>query len=302
MGLFSKKKKKVDGQPAQSEEAKVSRQVLSEEYRKRLEEAGLAQFKRVIEAGSNEYHRDIDDMVNRLASDMREYTAKQLDITIARINQEITNQLNERISQYTKISEESQSLANQSLSRNAQLMYDKYQQMVTNLQQVVASQEVMMVSVFQDNRNNVADIQKQQSQLLQSLSSEVTLSIDQSRGLRDEMKQSVSQSAEQLLEVYQENIARLEKVRNAQDIAIDKLNQSVANLERQHEQLSELLNSSISQQKAMIAETINENMARIIEHYLFSALGDEPDISSQVPSIIRRMEENKQAMVDDMKL
>lgn len=300
MGFFSRKK--IDKQPVQSEASKTSQRILSKEYRKRLEEAGLAHFKRIIEAGSSEYRHNIDDMINRLTADMREYTAKQLDITIARINQEITGQLNERVSQYAKTSEESQALVAQSLSRNAQLVYDKYQQMVTNLQQVVASQEVMMVSAFQDNRNNVADIQKQQNQLLQSLANEVTSSIDQSKKLREDMKQSVSQSAGQLLEVYQENIARLEKIRSAQDMAIDRLSQSVTNLERQHEQLSDMLNSSIAQQKAMIADTVNENMAKIIEHYLFSALGDEPDISSQVPSIIKRMEENKQAMTDDMKL
>ena len=43
-------------------------------------------------------------------------------------------------------------------------------------------------------------------------------------------------------------------------------------------------------------------MARIIEHYLLEALGDQYDLKAQLPAIIQQLETNKQAIVDDMKL
>jgi hypothetical protein len=43
-------------------------------------------------------------------------------------------------------------------------------------------------------------------------------------------------------------------------------------------------------------------MAQIVEHYLLGALGDQFDMKAQLPSILQQLEENKQAIVDDMKL
>lgn len=43
-------------------------------------------------------------------------------------------------------------------------------------------------------------------------------------------------------------------------------------------------------------------MARILEHYLIGALGEQTHFKAQLPSIIEQLEKNKQAMMDDMKL
>ena len=43
-------------------------------------------------------------------------------------------------------------------------------------------------------------------------------------------------------------------------------------------------------------------MAAIVERYLLGALGDQYDLKAQLPAIIKQMEENKQAIADDMKL
>jgi hypothetical protein len=52
----------------------------------------------------------------------------------------------------------------------------------------------------------------------------------------------------------------------------------------------------------MVIDVINDNMSRIIEHYLIGALGEQSSLREQLPSILENLEENKQAMVDDMKL
>lgn len=52
----------------------------------------------------------------------------------------------------------------------------------------------------------------------------------------------------------------------------------------------------------MLVDAFEQNMAQIIEHYLLGALGDQYDLKAQLPSIIKQMQDNKQAIVDDMKL
>jgi hypothetical protein len=40
----------------------------------------------------------------------------------------------------------------------------------------------------------------------------------------------------------------------------------------------------------------------VVEHYLVGALGDQYDLKTQLPSILASLEENKQTIVDDVKL
>jgi hypothetical protein len=43
-------------------------------------------------------------------------------------------------------------------------------------------------------------------------------------------------------------------------------------------------------------------MAVVVEHYLLGALGEQYDMKAQLPMIIKQMDANKKAMMDDMKL
>jgi len=100
----------------------------------------------------------------------------------------------------------------------------------------------------------------------------------------------------------EENKSRLNAMRGAQEAAIESLTNSVRTLQEQHQQLETMLQESIAHQQDMMISAFEENMARIIEHYLVGALGDQYDLKAQLPAIIQQMEQNKQAMADDMKL
>ncbi len=63
-----------------------------------------------------------------------------------------------------------------------------------------------------------------------------------------------------------------------------------------------MLEMSINKQQTILVDAFQQNMARIIEHYLLTAVGEKYDLKAQLPSIIQQMEANKQAIVDDMKL
>ena len=61
--------------------------------------------------------------------------------------------------------------------------------------------------------------------------------------------------------------------------------------------LSATLHQSV---KPLIVNGIEETL--IIEHYVMESAGDAFKIDDQIPAIIQQLEENKQAITDDMKL
>lgn len=120
--------------------------------------------------------------------------------------------------------------------------------------------------------------------------------------LTQTLQKSIANQSVMLDSVFQENMTRMTTMREAQDTALQSINRSVAALEQQQQQLSETLQKTIARQEELMMTAFQDNMAQIIEHYLFGALGEQYDLKAQVPSIIKRMEANKQAMMDDMKL
>lgn len=116
------------------------------------------------------------------------------------------------------------------------------------------------------------------------------------------LEKSVADQGAMLTSVFQGTSARIIATKEAQDAAIQTLTTSVQALQEQQQQLSAMLQQGIAKQQEMMIATFEDNMAQIVEHYLLGALGDQYDMKAQLPSIIKQMEENKQAIADDMKL
>lgn len=304
MGLFKRKKQQSTAQqlPTEEDVAEVAQELFDEQYREDLRQVGRDHFRKLIDDQSERLGREIDETMRQVSIDLREYLQKQLEITISRVNKDITEQLNERISDFTRVSGEAQELVTQSLSRNAQLVYEKYQKMATNLQQIVASQEVMMVTVFQDNKTNVSNAQAEQTKMLESIRQSAAMARQQSDQLGQVLRQNASTQAMKLGEIYRDSIDNVQKTHSSQEEMLVALQQSIKALNSHYRQLSDLLDKSIADQKTMMADAINQNMARIVEHYLMDALGEQSNLRNELPAILERLEENKQAMKDDMQL
>lgn len=120
--------------------------------------------------------------------------------------------------------------------------------------------------------------------------------------LSDALQKNVAHHEEVLTKVLAQDTARVEATETAQDAAIQSLNQSVQALQDQYQQLGVTLQKNVVAQEAILTSAFEQNMAKIIEHYLLGALGDQYDMKAQLPSIIKQMEANKQAIVEDMKL
>ncbi len=299
MGIFKRKKQHKS---QQLEPAGVAEQVFDEQYREELRQAGREHFQKILDANSTDLKQDMDAILEQLTGSLRRHLASQLDLAITRVNNDISSSIKEQMSEYNRVSSEAQELVIQSLSRNAQAVHEKYQQMSSNLQQVVANQEVMMVGVFQDNQSRVSAIQSEQEKSFEYLRASLESARHQSEELAQALRQSAEEQSHKLDAIYRENIDTTSQIKQSQETAIATLQQTVAGLERQYAQLQQLLDQSIAKQKAMAAEMIDENMARILEHYLIGALGERSDLVRDLPNILEKMEEHKQAMMDDMKL
>jgi len=120
--------------------------------------------------------------------------------------------------------------------------------------------------------------------------------------LAREFEKSLADHEQTLDSVFNDSKAQMEKMKDSHQLALQWFSESVKALQEQHEQLETRLGEQIEAQKEMTLKTFEGNMARIVEHYLLGALGDQFDIKAQLPSIIKQLEANKQAIEDDMKL
>jgi predicted phage tail protein len=141
-----------------------------------------------------------------------------------------------------------------------------------------------------------------QDQGLQSLNQKAQALQEQHQQLSSTLQKSISNQEVMLAGVFNKNMARITATTEAQDAALQSLNQTVQMLQQQSQQMMQALQANVASQETMLVNVFEQNMAQIIEHYLLGALGDQYDLKAQLPSIIKQMEANKEAIVDDMKL
>lgn len=120
--------------------------------------------------------------------------------------------------------------------------------------------------------------------------------------LRTMLQKNVADQKVTLTNVFEENKVRIAQMKEAQDLALKSLNDSAEALKTQYAEINDTLKNNVANQEAVLVSAFENNMGKIIEHYLLGALGDQYDLKAQLPSIIHQMDENKQAIVDDMKL
>jgi uncharacterized protein YbjQ (UPF0145 family) len=120
--------------------------------------------------------------------------------------------------------------------------------------------------------------------------------------LRTTLQKNVADQKVTLTNVFEENKVRIAEMKEAQDLALKSLNDSAEALKEQYQKINETLQKNVAEQEEVLVGAFEENMGRIVEHYLLGALGDQFDLKAQLPAIIKQMEENKQVIADDMKL
>lgn len=125
---------------------------------------------------------------------------------------------------------------------------------------------------------------------------------EQHKELAEALQKSVAEQSSLLHGAFDESKSEIAAMKDAQSHALETLKQSAAEVQAQYQELSTTLTQQVASQREMILNAFESQMAEVVEHYVLSALGDQFDLKAQLPSIIKQMEENKQAMVDDLKL
>lgn len=145
-------------------------------------------------------------------------------------------------------------------------------------------------------------LKEAQEQALRSMTESAETLKRQHDELRTALEKNVHDQQDLLHTAFEDNKAQITSMKEAQDAALKWLNQSAQALNDQYQNIATTLQKNVVAQEDMMIESFQSNMAVIVEHYLLGALGDQYDLKAQLPAIIQQMEDNKQAIVDDMKL
>lgn len=302
MGLFSHTQHDDDQSPEAEAAHAIAHQTFDDNFQEELRQAGRRHFKKLLDEGTADLRPNVDKILQHVSTDLKDYMRRQLDMTVARINTEITNQLSDRLKQFDAVAAESRDAMTQSLNHDTQDMREKYQQLSASLQQVVAQQEVLMASVFQDQKARAETIQHEQDVMLGSLRTAADATRQQAEHIAEDLRHTIDQQKTSLDTIYQENLTRVQEVSAVQTETLGRLTASAAALEQKHQEMTQFLDKTVADEKAMMAQTVGDNMARIIEHYIIGALGEQSELRSQLPGIMQQMEQHKKEMMDDIAL
>jgi hypothetical protein len=301
MGLFQGKHQTKKHSPA-DEIRETVHDMFDDHYREELRKTGREYFERVISESSVRFKQDLDETISSVNTELKSYMTKRLDETIAHVDDELTKRLDERLAEYDKVIKDAQDQAVQALNRNAHALHYTSQELVATLQKTLASQEAIMIGVFEENKARMVKTQGAQEMVLQSLQTSAQASQKQSQQLNATLEKIIADQSAVLVKVFKDNEARIAATKDAQDAALQVLNASVQALGQQYQQLSATLQQSVIDEKTMLVGAFENNMAVVVEHYLLGALGEQYDMKAQLPMIIKQMDANKKAMMDDMKL
>jgi predicted phage tail protein len=137
---------------------------------------------------------------------------------------------------------------------------------------------------------------------LQSVIRSAQVVREQHEQLASKVQQTIAEQEALFTNKLSESNAEVTAMRTTQAAALETISNTAKAMQEQHQKLATMLESNVANQEAMLIKVFEENMAKIIEHYLLGAVGDQYDMKTQLPAIIQQLEANKQAIVDDMKL
>lgn len=116
------------------------------------------------------------------------------------------------------------------------------------------------------------------------------------------LKDNIAEQNAMMHTAFEDHKSQLQSMDEAQAQALKTLGQSVEALQQQYQQMGQMLTTQVTEQKDHLVVAFEDNMAHIVESYILGALGDQYDLKAQLPAIIKQLEDNKQTMVDDIKL
>ena len=124
------------------------------------------------------------------------------------------------------------------------------------------------------------------------------------------MQQDLHLTASQLNEYMRETLKKAlneefktytKSIEDAKQVAIDSITKTQAAMEEQRKALQAELQQQVNAQKQEMLKKLDKNMASVINHYLLEVLSQEVDMSSQSEYIFQHLEDQKAAILEDIR-
>lgn len=113
--------------------------------------------------------------------------------------------------------------------------------------------------------------------------------------LNEYMKGEITRTLQEEFTKYEQSIT------DAKKLAIDALQKTNNVIDEQRSEMTQQLAVEVQKEKAQLLTQFEKNMADIINHYVLSAIGDQIDLSDQLEYILNDLENNKAAILEDIK-
>lgn len=112
--------------------------------------------------------------------------------------------------------------------------------------------------------------------------------------LNEYMKSEITRKLKEEFSKYEQSIM------DAKQLAVDSIEKTNAAVDEQRKILGEELQRQVAEEKAHLITRFETDMARIVNHYVLEAIGDQIDLSDQLGYIISELEANKKEILKDI--
>lgn len=113
--------------------------------------------------------------------------------------------------------------------------------------------------------------------------------------LNEYMKTEITTKLQDEFKKYEESIM------DAKQLAVESIQKTNSAIDEQRKVMSEQVQQEIMAEKQQIMQRFEQNMADIVNHYVLAAIGNQIDLNDQLEYILRDLETNKQAILEDIK-
>jgi len=129
---------------------------------------------------------------------------------------------------------------------------------------------------------------------------------DNAMFLQHDLRLTTSQLNEymktEITHVLKEEFGKYEvSIEKAKELALESIAKTQQAIEDQRSMLEEQLSERVNSEKAIIMDRFENQMGEILNHYILEAVGTEIDLTDQLDYIFHNLEDNKQAILEDIK-
>ncbi len=112
--------------------------------------------------------------------------------------------------------------------------------------------------------------------------------------LNEYMKTEITSKLQEEFSKYEESISDIK------DMASGSIVKTQEAIEQQRQAMGQQLAQEVAIEKARLIKRFEDNMADIVNHYVFAAIGNQIDLNDQLEYILAELNENKKSIIEDI--